>query len=249
MLDASFIISQFGPFLHTFSLAAASGRRVDKLLKDAEENSDLPSPSEEVDGFDWDRPYDLELQQLRFAYPTRLDLDVLKDVNLKMPAGSFTGIVGKSGSGKSSLISLLLRFYKPKSGVVLLNDSNLSSLPVKEYRKHMSFVEQDPVLFSGTIKDNILHGLPGAHEMNDMAKATLVIEAAAHANAKEFIEAQPNGYDTLVGPDGASQLSGGQVARIALARALVKKPRLLILDEVTASLVRQLISIQQELSY
>ncbi|KAK6529548.1 hypothetical protein TWF281_008718 [Arthrobotrys megalospora] len=235
MLDASFIISQFGPFLHTFSLAAAAGRRIDTLLQDAEEHSDKPAPCDDND-FDWSAPYEIEFKDLKFAYPSAPELDVVKNVNLKMPAGSFTAIVGKSGSGKSSLTSLLLRFYKPKSGQILLNGRDVSTLPVKTYRKHISFVEQDPVLFSGTIKENILHGLPGAHELSDMERATLCIEAATLANAKEFIEAQPNGYDTIVGPDGASQLSGGQVARIALARALVSKPRLLILDEVTASL-------------
>ncbi|EPS40674.1 hypothetical protein H072_5462 [Dactylellina haptotyla CBS 200.50] len=237
MLDASFIISQFGPFLHTFSLTAASGRRIEKLLRDAEEHSEkVPDDSDESSNFDWTKPYDIEFKGLRFGYPSREDLDVIKDVNLKMPAGSFTAIVGKSGSGKSSLTSLLLRFYKPKSGEILINGKSISRLPVKEYRSHMSFVEQEPILFSGTIKENILHGYPGAHKLSDMERASLCIEAAALANAKEFIEAQPNGYDTIVGPDGASQLSGGQVARIALARALVSKPRLLILDEVTASL-------------
>ncbi|KAK6334972.1 hypothetical protein TWF718_010414 [Orbilia javanica] len=238
MLDASFIISQFGPFLHTFSLAAAAGRRIDNLLQDAEENSEKLEPTDsETDGdFNWSTPYEIEFKNLRFAYPSAPELDVIKDVNLRMPAGSFTAIVGKSGSGKSSLTSLLLRFYKPKSGQILLNGRNVLTLPVKTYRTHISFVEQDPVLFSGTIKENILHGLPGSHELSDMERANLCIEAAGLANAKEFIEAQPNGYDTLVGPDGASQLSGGQVARIALARALVSRPRLLILDEVTASL-------------
>ncbi|KAK6511576.1 hypothetical protein TWF481_000492 [Arthrobotrys musiformis] len=236
MLDASFIISQFGPFLHTFSLAAAAGRRIDGLLQDAEEHSEKLSPSDTDADFNWNTPFEIEFKDLRFAYPSASELDVVKDVNLRMPAGSFTAIVGKSGSGKSSLTSLLLRFYKPKSGQILLNGRDVSTLPVKTYRTHISFVEQDPVLFSGTIKENILHGLPGSHELSDMERTNLVIEAAALANAKEFIEAQPNGYDTMVGPDGASQLSGGQVARIALARALVSKPRLLILDEVTASL-------------
>ncbi|KAF3180667.1 hypothetical protein TWF788_006693 [Orbilia oligospora] len=236
MLDASFIISQFGPFLHTFSLAAAAGRRIDGLLQDAEEHSEKLNPAGNSHNFDWSTPFEIEFKDLRFAYPSSPELDVVKDVNLRMPVGSFTAIVGKSGSGKSSLTSLLLRFYKPKSGQILLNGRDVSTLPVKTYRTHISFVEQDPVLFSGTIKENILHGLPGSHELSEMERSTLCIEAAALANAKEFIEAQPNGYDTIVGPDGASQLSGGQVARIALARALVSKPKLLILDEVTASL-------------
>ncbi|KAF3902351.1 hypothetical protein AA313_de0207285 [Arthrobotrys entomopaga] len=236
MLDASFIISQFGPFLHTFSLASASGKRIDRLLKDAKEHSESPSLSDETLTFDWSKAYDIELKNLEFAYPSRDTVSVLQNINLKIPAGSFTAIVGKSGSGKSSLTSLLLRFYKPRSGNILINGRDISSLPVKQYRGHISFVEQDPVLFSGTIGENILHGLPEAYKLSEMQQIALCNEAATLANAKEFIEAQPNGYNTIVGPDGASQLSGGQVARIALARALVSKPRLLILDEVTASL-------------
>ncbi|KAK6541827.1 hypothetical protein TWF694_007607 [Orbilia ellipsospora] len=239
MLDASFIISQFGPFLHTFSLASASGRRIDKLLRDAEEHSESTVLSEDSFNFDWTEPCNIEFKNLEFAYPSRDTVKVLQNINLNIPAGSFTAIVGKSGSGKSSLTSLLLRFYKPISGQILINGRDISSLPAKSYRSHISFVGQDPVLFSGTIKENILHGLPEAYRLSEMERATLCIEAATLANAKEFIEAQPNGYDTIVGPDGASQLSGGQVARIALARALVSKPRLLILDEVTASLLHK----------
>ncbi|KAK6344234.1 hypothetical protein TWF696_007876 [Orbilia brochopaga] len=236
MLDASFIISQFGPFLHTFSLAAASSRRIGELLRDAEEHSEKPDIAASNDQFTWSAPYDIRLENLRFAYPTRPDVEVLKNVNLHIPAGSFTAIVGKSGSGKSSLTSLLLRFYKPTAGRILLNETDLVTLPVKPYRRHVAYVEQDPVLFSGTIKENILHGIPNAERLSDSQASTMCTVSAALANAREFIEALPAGFETLVGPDGASQLSGGQVARIALARALVSRPRVLILDEVTASL-------------
>ncbi|KAF3922724.1 hypothetical protein ABW21_db0206441 [Orbilia brochopaga] len=236
MLDASFIISQFGPFLHTFSLAAASSRRIDQLLQDAEEHSEKLEAAEHSDTFVWSAPYDIRLRDLRFAYPTRPDVEVLRDINLHIPAGSFTAIVGKSGSGKSSLTSLLLRFYKPTAGSILLNGVDLASLPLKPYRRHVAYVEQDPVLFSGTIRENILHGISDAEKLSEAQATAMCIDAAALVNAREFIEALPAGFETLVGPDGASQLSGGQVARIALARALVSRPRVLILDEVTASL-------------
>ncbi|KAJ6259721.1 ABC multidrug transporter mdr4 [Drechslerella dactyloides] len=235
MLDASFIISQFGPFLHTFSLAATSSRRIDSLLRDAEEHCEKPDARYDSE-FAWSAPYDIRFESARFAYPTRPDVTVLKDVNLHIKAGSFTAIVGRSGSGKSSLTALLLRFYKATAGTIYLNERDLATLPVKMYRRHVAYVEQDPVLFSGTIRENILHGVPDADKLSDARAATMCAVAAALANAREFIEALPAGFDTLVGPDGASQLSGGQVARIALARALVSRPRVLILDEVTASL-------------
>jgi ATP-binding cassette subfamily B (MDR/TAP) protein 1 len=148
---------------------------------------------------------------------------------LNVPAGKTVALIGKSGCGKSTIFSLLQRFYDPSSGDISISGTNLKDLNVLNYRKSIGTVTQDPMLFSGTIMSNIAYCAPDSTSMEQ------VIEAAKLANAHSFIESFEDGYNTEVGERGV-QLSGGQKQRVAIARAIISKPKLLLLDEATSAL-------------
>ncbi|MFY0525712.1 ABC transporter ATP-binding protein [Archangium gephyra] len=170
----------------------------------------------------------VEFQQVRFAYPTRPDVPVLQGIDLKLDAGEVVAIVGPSGAGKSTIAGLLARMYDPQGGRVLLDGRPLSALDPEWLRQQIGTVAQEPMLFATSISDNIRYGRMDATDAE--------VEAAARAaNAHEFISRFPEGYRTLVGERGV-QLSGGQKQRIAIARAVLKNPRLLVLDEATSAL-------------
>ncbi|HYO54280.1 ABC transporter ATP-binding protein [Archangium sp.] len=170
----------------------------------------------------------VEFQQVRFAYPTRPDVPVLQGIDLKLDPGEVVAIVGPSGAGKSTIAGLLARMYDPQSGRVLLDGKALGSLDPEWLRRQIGTVAQEPMLFASSIADNIRYGRMDATDAE--------VEAAARAaNAHEFISRFPEGYRTLVGERGV-QLSGGQKQRIAIARAVLKDPRLLVLDEATSAL-------------
>jgi ATP-binding cassette, subfamily B (MDR/TAP), member 1 len=153
---------------------------------------------------------------------------VLREAQLIINAGSTVALVGASGSGKSTVVSLLERFYDPEGGAVLLDGRDVRELNVQWLRSQIGLVSQEPVLFSGSIADNIRYGREGA-SMED------IVAAARMANAHSFISDFPDGYDTLVGEKGV-QLSGGQKQRVAIARAIVRDPKVLLLDEATSAL-------------
>ena len=168
------------------------------------------------------------LENVNFAYDSRLDVEVLKDISLHVDAGKQIALVGPSGAGKSTLSALLLQFYQPSSGRILFDGKPAEEFELSKLRNEMALVPQEVILFGGTIRENIIYGDLNATEDE-------IIAAAKDANAHDFIMNFPEGYDTFVGDRGI-QLSGGQKQRIAIARAILKNPSILILDEATSSL-------------
>ncbi|XP_022732420.1 putative ABC transporter B family member 8 isoform X2 [Durio zibethinus] len=180
----------------------------------------------------------IELKKVDFAYPSRPETLVLRQFSLEVKAGTSVGLVGKSGCGKSTVIGLIQRFYDVKMGSVKVDGIDIRELDVQWCRRQMALVNQEPVLYSGSIRDNILFGKLDASENE-------VVEAARAANAHEFISALKEGYETECGERGV-QLSGGQKQRMAIARAIIKNPRILLLDEATSALDVQSEQVVQE---
>ncbi|KAJ0989438.1 hypothetical protein J5N97_007794 [Dioscorea zingiberensis] len=174
---------------------------------------------------------EIEFKCVKFSYPSRPDTVVLSGLNLHVKAGQTIGLVGGSGSGKSTVISLIQRFYQPDEGMILLDGNDIRNLQLKWFRSQMGLVSQEPVLFATSIKENIQFA-------NEEATMEQVVSAAKAANAHDFISKLPNGYDTHVGHFGI-QMSGGQKQRIAIARALIRDPKILLLDEATSALDAQ----------
>lgn len=168
----------------------------------------------------------IEFKDVDFSYGTRGK--ALENINLRINKGEKIGIVGCSGSGKSTLLKLLLKFYKQSNGTISIDNQNLSVISTSQLRQIFGYVPQEPLLFSGTIAENIAWGLKGF-------SPSKIQEAAAQANAMEFIQSQPEGFNTFVGEHGAT-LSGGEKQRICLARTLMRNPEILVLDEATANL-------------
>ncbi|KAI7745073.1 hypothetical protein M8C21_034039 [Ambrosia artemisiifolia] len=171
---------------------------------------------------------DIELKDVYFTYPARPDEEIFSGFSLYIPSGTTAALVGQSGSGKSTVISLIERFYDPRAGEVLIDNINLKEFQLKWIRQKIGLVSQEPVLFASSIKENIMYGKEGA----SMDEIRVAIELA---NAAKFIDKLPQGLDTMAGEHG-TQLSGGQKQRIAIARAILKDPRILLLDEATSAL-------------
>lgn len=172
---------------------------------------------------------EITFQNVHFRYPTR-DIPIFAGLNLTIKKGQFAGLVGASGGGKTTIISLLEQFYQPNQGKITFDGVNIADLDLFEYRKAMSLVAQEPTLFQGTIKENILLAVDAGSATEENLHA-----ACRDAEIHDFIMSLPDGYNTDIGSKGVA-LSGGQKQRIAIARALIRNPRILLLDEATSSL-------------
>lgn len=223
-LYVGFAFSGISDFYSEYMRALGSSKRVFRLLEDNEQEKDIKALNKlkEFSG-------EIDLKNISFNYPTREGVVVLNNLDLKIEPGKSLAIVGASGSGKSTIASLLLRFYEPQDGEILFDGIKASELDKTWIRDQFGTVPQDISLFSGTIAENIRYGKPDCTEEE-------IIEAAKKANAHDFISKLPNGYDTIIGEKGVG-LSGGQKQRIAISRALIKNPKILLLDEATSSLV------------
>lgn len=170
----------------------------------------------------------IELKKVKFSYPSRPTVQVLNNVSLQIQPGQTVALVGESGCGKSSIIALIERFYDPSGGQIFIDHVDIKRLNLKWLRQRIGLVQQEPMLFNLSIKENILYAKEEASEAE-------MIEAAKAANAHTFISSLPQGYNTVVG-DRGTQLSGGQKQRVAIARAILKNPSILLLDEATSAL-------------
>ena len=233
VIVASSSLTAIAPYVIDFSRAAEAAADLFRLMDRTSainpfgESGEKPS---EVVG-------NIDCENITFTYPMRPGVTVLENFNLRIPAGKVTALVGASGSGKSTIIGLIERWYSPVSGTVKLDGRPVDKLNLQWLRQHVRLVQQEPVLFSGTVYDNIVNGLVGTPwegESRD-AKLARVQDAAKISFAHDFISALPNGYDTNIGERGGL-LSGGQKQRVAIARSVISQPRILLLDEATSAL-------------
>ncbi|KAK0356792.1 hypothetical protein LTR02_001426 [Friedmanniomyces endolithicus] len=174
----------------------------------------------------------IEFRDVHFRYPTRPEQPVLRGLNLTVKPGQYVALVGASGCGKSTTIALMERFYDPLVGGIYVDGREISSLNINNYRNHLALVSQEPTLYQGSIRDNILLGADKAPE--DVPEEAIV-QACKDANIYDFILSLPEAFNTVVGSKG-SMLSGGQKQRVAIARALLRDPKILLLDEATSAL-------------
>ncbi len=226
VLYSTFIGASFGGIAELYAQiqkAVGATERVFELLDEIPEkiNSNQNPSIAKIKG-------NVTFKNVAFSYPSRPEIQVLKEVNFVANYGNKIAIVGPSGAGKSTISSLLLRFYDIDSGQIIIDDKNIYDYDLDQLRGNMSIVPQDVILFGGSIRENIAYGKPNASEEE-------IINASKQANAFNFVNGFPEKFDTLVGERGI-KLSGGQRQRIAIARALLKNPSILILDEATSSL-------------
>uniref|UniRef100_A0A8C3NS64 Phosphatidylcholine translocator ABCB4 n=1 Tax=Geospiza parvula TaxID=87175 RepID=A0A8C3NS64_GEOPR len=224
VLIGAFSIGQTAPSIEAFASARGAAYAIFNII-DNEPQIDSYSEA----GYKPDHiKGNLELINVYFNYPSRPDVEILKGLNLKINSGQTVALVGGSGCGKSTTVQLIQRFYDPKEGTITLDGQDIKTLNVRYLREVIGVVNQEPVLFATTIAENIRYGREDV-TMEEIEKAT------REANAYDFIMKLPNKFETVVGERGA-QLSGGQKQRIAIARALVRNPKILLLDEATSAL-------------
>ncbi|OHF02855.1 ABC transporter [Colletotrichum orchidophilum] len=226
-------LTMLAPYVIEFTRAASAAAQLFKLIDRVSEIDPFDKsghqPTETVGVVD--------LENITFEYPTRPGVTVLDNYSLHVPAGKVTALVGSSGSGKSTIIGLIERWYNPKSGTIKLDGQPIDALNLNWLRKNVRLVQQEPVLFQGTVFDNIANGLVGTPWESSPHEEQLrrVQEAAKIAFAHDFVSQLPEGYDTMIGERGGL-LSGGQKQRVAIARSIISEPKVLLLDEATSAL-------------
>ncbi|KAK3404266.1 hypothetical protein EUGRSUZ_K00570 [Eucalyptus grandis] len=234
VLTGSMSLGQASPCMTAFAAGQAAACKMFETInrKPKIDSSDTCGKTlDEIHG-------DIELKDVYFSYPARPDELIFNKFSLHIPSGTTAALVGQSGSGKSTVISLIERFYDPHAGEVLIDGINLKEFQLKWIRSKIGLVSQEPVLFASSIKDNIAYG-------KENATIEEIRSAAEVANAAKFIDKLPKGLNTMVGEHG-TQLSGGQKQRVAIARAILKDPRILLLDEATSALDAESERIVQE---
>ncbi|XP_061370011.1 ABC transporter B family member 9-like [Gastrolobium bilobum] len=234
LMTGGMSLGQTSPSLNAFAAGQAAAYKMFETIKrkpkiDAYDTSGVVL--EDIKG-------DVELKDVYFTYPARPDVQIFAGFSLYVPSGTTAALVGQSGSGKSTVISLLERFYDPDAGEVLIDGVNLKNFRLKWIREQIGLVSQEPILFTASIKENIAYGKEDATDEEITIAITL-------ANAKKFVDKLPQGLDTMAGQNG-TQLSGGQKQRIAIARAILKNPKILLLDEATSALDAESERIVQE---
>ncbi|XP_030967976.1 ABC transporter B family member 9-like [Quercus lobata] len=234
LMTGGMSLGQTSPCLNAFASGQAAAYKMFETIK-RKPNIDASDTSghvlEDIRG-------EIELKDVYFKYPARPDVQIFSGFSFHVPSGTTAALVGQSGSGKSTVISLVERFYDPEAGEVLIDGVNLKQLQLKWIREKIGLVSQEPVLFATTIRENIAYG-------KENATIEEIRTAIKLSNAAKFIDKLPNGLDTMAGEHG-SQLSGGQKQRIAIARAILKNPKILLLDEATSALDTESERIVQE---
>ncbi|KAK1805692.1 hypothetical protein P4O66_001959 [Electrophorus voltai] len=234
VLIAALNLGQASPCLEAFAAGRGAAANIFETIK-REPKIDCLSEA----GYKLDRVRgDIEFHNVTFHYPSRPEVKILDELNLQVKSGETTAFVGPSGTGKSTAVQLIQRFYDPKEGMVTLDGHDVRGLNIQWLRSLIGVVEQEPVLFATTIAENIRYGRPDVSHDD-------VVKAAREANAYNFIMDLPQKFDTLVG-EGGGQMSGGQKQRIAIARALVRNPRILLLDMATSALDNESEAVVQE---
>lgn len=233
MIQGTFAVTAITPHVRAVSAAASAAKKIFSTIdrpSAIDANANTGKTLDKVEGR-------IELQGVKFIYPSRPGVTVMQDFNLTVEPGKTVALVGASGSGKSTIVGLIERFYNPIKGRVLLDGHDIESLNINWLRQQIALVSQEPTLFATTVYENVTYGLIGTpyEHASDIEKRELVVQACKFANAMDFIDNLPNGLETNVGERGLL-LSGGQKQRIAIARAVVGDPKILLLDEATSAL-------------